>query len=132
MVTPSMGGPSADISVLALPGAMQQAGDAFNSGDWSRAELLCRSILSEQPGCSDALNLLGIIAAQTQRTEEAADLLRRAIAAEPGNALVHNNYGNVLRRLKRITDALHSYDRALEIRPDYAEAYFNRGNVLKP
>ena len=111
--------------------ALQQAGSAFNSGDWSRAELLCRSILSAQPGCTDALNLLGIITAQTQRTEEAADLLRRAIAAEPGDASVHNNYGNLLRRLERFGEALHSYDRALEIRPDYAEAYCNRGNVLR-
>jgi tetratricopeptide (TPR) repeat protein len=126
-----MGGRDGDISVLALPRAIQQAENAFNNGDWSRAELLCRSILSAQPGCTDALNLLGIITAQTQRTEEAGDLLRRAIAADPDNASVHNNYGNVLRRLKRFGDALRSYDRALEIKPDYAEAYFNRGNVLR-
>jgi protein O-GlcNAc transferase len=110
---------------------MQQALEAFSSGDWARAELLCRSIVSAQADCSDALNLLGIIAARTRRTEEAADLLRRAVAADPGNASAHNNYGNVLRRLGRSGEALDSYQRALGIAPDYAEAYFSRGNVLQ-
>ena len=111
--------------------SLQQAGEAFNRGDWVEAERLCRSILSAQADCSEALNLLGIIAARTRRTEEAADLLRRAVAAGPGNASAHNNYGNVLKHLRRSDQALESYERALRIKPDYAEAYFNRGNTLQ-
>jgi protein O-GlcNAc transferase len=126
-----MEGDSADFSFMPLPHAMRQAGDAFNSGDWAQAEQLCRSILSAQAGYFDALTLLGIIAAQTQRIGEAADLLGRAVAANPDNATAHNNYGNVLKNLKRFEDALDSYERALRIKPDYADAYFNRGNILR-
>jgi tetratricopeptide (TPR) repeat protein len=74
------------------------------------------------------LNLLGIIAAQTRRPEEAASLLGRAAAANPRDATAHNNYGNVLRDLKRLGESLASYDRALQLRPGYAEAHNNRGN----
>src|SRR5215469_3857920 len=126
-----MGDRRRDISLVALPRALQQAADAFNRGDWPQAELVCRSILTAQGSCIDALNLLGIITARTGRAEEAAELLRRAVAAGPGNPSAHNNYGNVLRKLKRFEDALDSYEHALRIKPDYAEAYFNRGNTLR-
>lgn len=102
---------------------MQQAAIAYTRGEWAEAERLCRKILAAPGEYFDALNLLGIIAAQTRRTEEAADLLGRAVAANPGDAAAHSNYGNVLRNLKRFEEALDSYARALKIKPDYAEAH---------
>ncbi len=104
---------------------------AYSRGEWAEAERLCRQILAAQGDYLDALNLLGIIAAQTRRTEEAAVLLGRAVAANPGDAAAHSNYGNVLRNLKRFEEALDSYARALKIKPDYAEAHNNRGNTLR-
>jgi predicted O-linked N-acetylglucosamine transferase (SPINDLY family) len=116
---------------LTLPQAMQHAAAAYNDGEWAKAEHLARLILNAQADYFDALNLLGIMAAQTRRPEEAADLFRRAVAARPTDAAAHNNYGNSLNDLKRFEDALHSYSRALKIKPDFAEAYFNRGNALR-
>jgi predicted O-linked N-acetylglucosamine transferase (SPINDLY family) len=113
------------------PPAMQHAAAAYSRGDWRRAEQLCRSILNAQADRFDALNLLGIIAAQTHRTEEAAHFLGRASALKANDAVACNNYGNVLRDLKRWAEALDSYERALTLKPDYAEAYLSRGNVLK-
>ena len=75
--------------------------------------------------------MLGIIAAQTGRTEEAADLLGRSVAANPGDAGAHSNYGNILGALQRFEDALASFERALKLKPDYAEAYNNRGLILQ-
>jgi predicted O-linked N-acetylglucosamine transferase (SPINDLY family) len=116
---------------LTLPQAMQHAAAAYNNGEWAKAEHLARLILNAQADYFDALNLLGIMAAQTGRPEEASDLFRRAVAARPTDAAAHNNYGNSLNDLKRFEDALHSYSRALKIKPDFAEAYFNRGNALR-
>jgi predicted O-linked N-acetylglucosamine transferase (SPINDLY family) len=115
---------------LTVPQAMQQAVAAYNTGDWAKAEQLSRLILDAQAEHFEALNLLGIIAAQKQRTEEAADLLERAVAARPANAHAHSNYGNVLSDLNRFEEALEAYARALKIRPDFAEVHNNRGAAL--
>jgi predicted O-linked N-acetylglucosamine transferase (SPINDLY family) len=120
-----------DAVTLTLPQAIQHAAAAFNNGEWAKAEHLARLILNAQADNFDALNLLGIMAAQTRRPEEAADLFRRAVAARPTDAAAHSNYGNSLNDLKRFEEALDSYSRALKIKPDFAEAYFNRGNVLR-
>src|ERR1700723_1508618 len=120
-----------DEVTLTLPQAMQHAAAAYNNGEWAKAEHLARLILNAQADYFDALNLLGIMTAQTRRPEEAADLFRRAVAARPTDAAAHSNYGNSLNDLKRFEDALDSYSRALKIKPDFAEAHFNRGNALR-
>ena len=114
----------------AISQMMQRAAMAYAGGEWAEAERCCRQILATRSKFFHALNLLGIIAAQTRRPDEAVSLLGRAIAANPGDATAHNNYANVLRDLKRFDEALASYDRALKLKPDYAEAYKNRGNTL--
>ncbi len=72
-----------------------------------------------------------MIAAQTQRTEEAVDLLRRAVAVNPDDATAARNYGHLLTQLKRFDEALASFERLLKLRPDDAEGYNNRGVVLQ-
>jgi predicted O-linked N-acetylglucosamine transferase (SPINDLY family) len=120
-----------DQAAVAMSHAMQQAATAYTRGEWVEAERLCRQMLAARGDYFDALNLFGIIAAQTRRTEEAADLLGRAVAADPGNPSAHYNYGNVLIDLKRFSDALDSYERALQINPGSAEVYNNRGITLQ-
>ncbi len=109
---------------------MQRARNAYTRGEWPEAERQCQQILAVRNDYFDALNMLGVIAVQMGRAEEAACLLGRAVAANAADATGHNNYGNVLRTLKRFDDALHSYERALTLTPDYAEAYNNRGTTL--
>jgi predicted O-linked N-acetylglucosamine transferase (SPINDLY family) len=111
--------------------ALEAAAAAYASNEWGEAERLCRTILQAQPDSFAALNLLGIIKAQTRHPEEAAELLRRAVAARPGDAAVHSNYGNVLCDLGRPRDALPLYERALQLDARYAEAYNNRGRALR-
>jgi len=124
------GAHSANVA-MAISRAMQQAAMAYSRGEWAESERLCRQILAARGDYFDALNLLGIITAQTRRAEEAARLLARVVDANPGHAIAHNNYGNVLKELKRFDDALQSYERALKLKPDYADALNNRGNALK-
>ena len=90
----------------AHPQAMQEAAMAYSRGEWAEAERWCRQILAARGDYFDALNLLGIIAARTQRLDEAAHLLARAANENPGEATAHNNYGNVLKDLKRFSAAL--------------------------
>ncbi len=60
---------------LTLPQVMQQAGAAYSCGEWTRAGQLARAVLTVQATHFDALKLLGIITAQTQRLGEAASRL---------------------------------------------------------
>ena len=110
---------------------MQDAIAAYRRGAWSEAESLCRRVLHAKADHFDALYLLGIIAVQMRRTQEAAELLGRAAAASPANAAAQFSHGNALSDLGRFGEALAAYDRALRAKPDHAEACFNRGNVLK-
>jgi len=112
-------------------GQMQQALSCFTRGDRSRAESLCRTILSGDADHPGALTLLGIMMAQSRRAEEAAELLGRAAARLPNDASAQNNHGSALRDLGRHLSALDCFDKALAIQPDYAEAHFNRGVTLQ-
>jgi protein O-GlcNAc transferase len=113
-----------------LTQAMQRALALYSSREWVKAEQVCRMIVSAQAANFDALNLLGIITAQTRRPQEAAEFLGRAVALRRNEPTAHNNYGNVLRDLARFEDALRSYNRAIQLNPNYAEAHYNRGVTL--
>src|SRR3569623_1129022 len=115
----------------ALAQAMQQALALYSSRDWDKAEQVCRMVLAAQANNLDALNLLGIMAAQTQRLPEAAELFERAAGLRRDDPTIHNNYGNSVRDIGRREDALRSYNRAIQLKPNYAEAHYNRGLVLQ-
>lgn len=106
---------------------MRQAAAAYERRDWTEAERICRLTLSTEPANFDALNLLGIIAVQTRRTEEAVELLSQAVAVNAGNAMAHSNLGAALFNLGRLEKALEIYDRALALQPDYADATLMAG-----
>ena len=110
---------------------IQQAWSLFAEGQRAPAESLCRSILARQAEHAGALALLGVILAQSRRTEEAAQVLARAAAQLPNEASIHNNHGGVLRELGRQEEALSAYERALAIQPDYTDAHYNRALVLQ-
>jgi protein O-GlcNAc transferase len=113
-----------------LAEAMQRASAAYARQDWTEAEQLCLAILQTRADYLEALNLLGIIAVQTNRPQLAAELFGRAATAVPGHAVVHNNHANALSTLDRLGEALAAYDRALRLKPDYAEALNSRGGIL--
>jgi predicted O-linked N-acetylglucosamine transferase (SPINDLY family) len=110
--------------------AIQQALAFYSIREWGKAEQVCRTILAAQAAHFDALNLLGIITAQTQRPQEAVTYFGKAASLKRNEPTVHNNYGNVLRDLGRHEEALRSYNRAVQLNPNYAEAHYNRGLTL--
>lgn len=70
------------------------------------AESDLRFILTEQPDNAAALNALGYtLADQTDRYEEAEELIRRAYALEPDDASITDSMGWVAYRLGRLAEA---------------------------
>jgi predicted TPR repeat methyltransferase len=122
--------PDAGSPRLTLAQATQQAEALYQRGEWGEAEGLCRRILDAKPDSLEGLLLLGAIAAQTQRTREAAELFSRAVAVNPRSAGAHSNRGNALADLGDYPAALASFDQALALAPDAADIHVNRGAAL--
>ncbi|MCW5592172.1 MAG: tetratricopeptide repeat protein [Burkholderiales bacterium] len=117
-------------TTLTLPQALQRALAACQRGDWPEAERVCRLILSARAEHADALNLLGMIALQTRRPQEAVDLFSRVLAVSAGSVQTHLARASALGILGRREEALAGYDSAIALAPDSAEAHLNRGIVL--
>ena len=108
----------------------QQAVAAYQEGRWKEAERLCRQLIKAKIDDLDMLLMLGLITAQTKRTQEAAELFAKAIAVDSNHVIAHNNLGNALRELDRPEEAVACFDQAIKIKPDYVGAYSNRGAAL--
>ena len=107
-----------------------------NAGQLREAETLYRQVLSYQPGHADALRLLGIVAFQTGRSEDAVELIQRATSINPDEPSYHVDLGTVLAARGRDDEAISSFRRALAIRPDDAQTHarlastlFHKGNL---
>ena len=98
-------------------------------GQLGQAREIFEQVLRIQPRHFDAMNMAGIVAAQTGDFGKAAELFGCAMQINPQNAEVCNNRGNVLQQLKLYQDSLECYEKAIALKPDYAEAYGNRGVV---
>jgi tetratricopeptide (TPR) repeat protein len=99
-------------------------------GSVAAAEHLYQQILERQPEDLQTLTMFGVLAAQTRRWQQAADLFQRAIRVDQHSTVAYNNLGIVLTDLQRYEEAVASFDRAISQSPEYADAYSNRGVAL--
>jgi tetratricopeptide (TPR) repeat protein len=83
-----------------------------------------------EPANAEAVHLLGLIAHQSGKLDEAIEHLRRATTLAPDSALYHANLGEMCRLAGRIDEALAAGRRALECDPDHAGALSNVGIAL--
>ncbi len=114
-----------------IPDALAIAIRHHQDGRLQAAEQLYRQILAVEPDHPDALHLLGVIAQQAGKHEQAVEYIERAIALDANQPLFHNNLGEAYRALRRIPDAIACYRRALQLKPDFAGAHYNLGNAWK-
>src|SRR5215467_1614329 len=92
-------------------------------GQLGEAERLYRQVLARHPDNLDALNLLGVLALQTGRNEEAIDLIGRALARNDRVADFHNNIAEAYRRTGRLDAAAGHFTKATELQPARVEAH---------
>ena len=108
-----------------------QGSTLHQKGQLAQAREIYLQILTQHPHHLETLYLLGAIALQTHRPQEALEWLNQAVAVNDQHPGVHCNRGTGVYTLKHYSAALASYDRAIALHPAYAEAYSNRGNVLR-
>ena len=111
--------------------ALGLAVKAYQAGNLSEAERLCREILAEKPNLVGALRLLARTQQTLGRVNEALATYERVLTLRPEDAVVLNSRGGILLKLKQPEDALASYERALALQPNYFEALNNRGAALR-
>ena len=99
------------------------------AGQTAEAEGLYRQVLVLAPNHPDAMQLLGVLLAQSGRLEEGEKLIRRAIELNP-TAQYYSNLGFVLSGAGRQQDAIDSYRRAIALAPDVPELHNNLGSAL--
>src|SRR5437660_1372057 len=100
-------------------------------GQLGEAERLYRQVLARHPDHPDALNLLGVLALQTGRNEEAIDLIARALARNDQVADFHNNIAEAYRRSARLDAAAGHFAKAAELEPTFVEAHQNLAAILR-
>jgi tetratricopeptide (TPR) repeat protein len=100
-------------------------------GRFPEANLLYAKVRSIDPNNHSALQLSGVLAAQTGNIEISLNLLSRALSLKPDYPEALSNRGNVLQKLGRFDEALQDYNKAISLKPDYIDALYNRGISLK-
>lgn len=110
---------------------LQEAMARFNAGRLDDAEKLAHDALSLNPRDGAALNLLGGIALERSRPDEAMAFLKRAKADQPRNPFIRYNLGEAQRRAGAFADAAANYKVAIEIKPDFAAAQAQLGQALR-
>jgi tetratricopeptide (TPR) repeat protein/glycosyltransferase involved in cell wall biosynthesis len=116
---------------LSCPDALALALEHHRAGQWAEAEEVCRQLLHAHPDHPEALHLLGLLAHQAGKYDEAVQAFARAIAISPREPMYHNNLGLALWARRGLpAEASASFRRALALEPHYAEAYNNLGCLL--
>jgi tetratricopeptide (TPR) repeat protein len=107
---------------LTVHQAMQLALAHHSAERLAEAEEVYRRILAAEPGNSDAMEMLGVVASQRGRHAEGLDLIDRALAIKPQAADYHFNRGIVLMALGKTGEGIAAFRRAVELRPNFPSA----------
>src|SRR5580693_7277750 len=93
-------------AAMAVHAKFNQGLALHQQGKLADAARIYGEVLQQQPNHFDALHLLGVLAAQTKKTELAVELLTKAIRLNADVAAAHSNLGIALLHLKRPAEAL--------------------------
>jgi Flp pilus assembly protein TadD len=107
-----------------------EAVSRHRAGQAGEAERLYRRVLALDPRHADSLHLLGVLAYDARRYDDAVTLIERAIELRHDVPTYHNNLGLACRAQGRIADAIACFERALSLRPHFALAHNNLGVAL--
>ncbi len=123
---------------LNISDALRSALMYQQKGELQQAAALYNEILCADKNNADALHLLGVIARESGKNEEAIELIekgiasyRRALSLKPDYPEALNNLGAALKEQGKLDEAVVCYHRALSLKADYPEALNNLGVALK-
>jgi len=116
---------------MSIRQAFDLALEHHRSGRLAEAKRIYLQILAQEPSDPDALQLLGLIAHDESRHEEAVDLIGRAAALNPAVAEYQSSLGVALWGAGRRDEAVAAYRAAVKLDQNCVDAHVNLGNALK-
>ncbi len=119
---------TADLLVL---GYTRLARGYANIRSYAHGARVARWVLSLNPDCAEAFQILGQCLLGRERPAEAIDASQRALTIDPGLADAYLVQGNAYSLMRRWPEAVDRYRQAIRCRADYAEAYNNLGLALQ-
>ena len=112
-----------------LQAMLQQAIQAFQSGNFDSADLILKRVLVVDSKNLPALHILGLIKASQSNFKEAADYLARAARIHPDDASIQYNLAKALTDFGNNKDALVHHKKAVALAPNNPEAWLNYGKT---
>ena len=119
--------PEINQTSIQLKEMLAQGITIHQQGYFNEAKAIYQKILRIQPNHFDALQLTGVIAAQTKNYAQADAFLSKAIKVNSFHSPTYLNLGLAKQELKQYEAAIASYDKAINLNPSFAEAFYNRG-----
>ena len=108
---------------------LQQAIQAFQSGNLESADLSLRRVLQADSKNLPALHILGLINASQSNYSEAAGYLARAARVHPNDASIQYNLAKALSDSGNDKDALAHHKKAVILAPNNPEAWLSYGKT---
>jgi tetratricopeptide (TPR) repeat protein len=93
------------------------------------AQLCAEQALAVDPGCADALHLMGLLCLRSEQYDHAVEWIGRAIRKSPRPDYL-SNLGIALKQGGRLDEALQVFDKAVQLKPDAPEAWLRLAGVL--
>ena len=105
--------------------------DAQQNGNVRQAERLYRQVLASDSGNRHALNLLGALCTNTERSGEAVGYITRALAIDYADPQAHANIGLAYKDLGMAYKAADHLAESVRLDPSKPVVFNNFGNVLR-
>lgn len=109
---------------------LQQAAASLQAGRLNETVNICQQVLAEHKQQPDALHILAMAAAASERHEEAENLFLASLRQAPKRPDILINFGNYLRRLGKPADAQLRMRKAVKLAPEFASGWYNLGLLL--
>jgi predicted O-linked N-acetylglucosamine transferase (SPINDLY family) len=112
-----------------LQSMLQQAIQAFQSGNFQGADLILQRVLQVDSKNLPALQILGLIKASQANYKEAIGFLTRAVRISPNDAAIQYNLAKALADSGNDKEALIHHKKAVALAPNNPEAWLNYGKT---
>ena len=109
---------------------MEQAKEAFEKENFSRAKRICERILREDPENFEVYDILATVELQRKNFSKALPFLAKSIELSPKRPEAWTKLGFSLLKLRDYEKALMSFENTLHLEPDNVVVLLRSGNLL--
>lgn len=110
---------------------LAEAKEHHRARRFAEAEAAYGRLIAADAAASEPHYLMGMLLAQTNRSDQAVTHLREAARLAPGNPLALRALGHASLAASKLEEAAEAFGRLAALRPELAEAHFGQGNALR-